>query len=75
LRRQFLRRIRRQDRYQRIAGRDVDQQKAHQRHADDNGDHIDDTPGDIGEHRSPSSSLLPLWEKVAVGGPWPPFFK
>ena len=34
LRRQFLRRVGGQDRHQRIAGRDVHQQEAHQRHAE-----------------------------------------
>jgi hypothetical protein len=28
----------------------VHQQKAHQRHADDDRDHIDDASGDVGEH-------------------------
>ena len=59
--RQFLRRIGRQHRDQRIAGRDVDQQKAHQRHADDDRDHIDDAPGDIDEH---------VWPSVLAVSPW-----
>ena len=50
LRREFLRRVGRQNRDQRIAGRDVHQQKAHQRHADDDRDHIDDAAGEIDEH-------------------------
>ena len=58
LRRQFLRRIRRQDGHERIAGRDVHQQEAHQRHADHDRDHIDDTSGDIGEHEF--TFLLPF---------------
>jgi len=50
---ELLRGIGRQDRDQRITGRDVHQQKAHQRDADDDRNHIDDTPEDIDEHRSP----------------------
>ena len=53
LHREFLRRIGRQDRNQGIAGRDVHQQKAHQRHADDDRDHIDNAAGDIDEHELP----------------------
>ena len=47
---EFLRCIGRQHRDQWIAGRDMHEQKAHQRHADDDRDHIDDTPDDIDEH-------------------------
>ena len=47
---EFLRCIRRQHRDQRIAGRDEHQHEAHQRHAGDDRDHIDDAAGDIGEH-------------------------
>ena len=50
LRGEFLRRIRRQHGDQRIAGRDVHQQEAHQRDADHDRDDVDDTSGDIGEH-------------------------
>jgi hypothetical protein len=50
LRRQFLRRVGGQNRHQRIAGRDVHQQKAHQRHTDDDRNHIDDAASDIDEH-------------------------
>ena len=61
LRRQFLRRIRRQDRYQGIAGRNVHQQKAHQRHADDDRDHIDDTTGNVDEHGITFGSVIASW--------------
>src|SRR5580692_6669148 len=70
LRGEFLRRIGGKDRHQRIAGRDVHQQKAHQRHADDDRDHINDTPEHVDEHRSPFFFLLPLWEKVARSAGW-----
>ena len=63
--RQFLRRIGRQHRDQGIAGRDVHQQEAHQRHADHDRDDVDDTPESVDKHGSPWTSLLPLWEKVA----------
>ena len=68
---QFLRRIGRQYRDQGIAGRDVHQQKAHQRHADDDRDHIDDTAGNIDEHGWPSlSSFSPCgrrWRRRSAG--------
>ena len=47
---EFLRCIRRQDRDKRIAGRDVHQEKAYQRDADDDRDHIDDASDDVDEH-------------------------
>ena len=50
LRREFLRRIRRQHGHQGIAGRDVHQQETHQRDADHDRDDVDDTPGDISKH-------------------------
>ena len=52
LRREFLRRIRRQHRNQGITGRDVHQQEAHQRHADHDRNDIDDTSGDVSKHES-----------------------
>ncbi|MGY3121579.1 hypothetical protein ACVWXQ_005516 [Bradyrhizobium sp. S3.14.4] len=64
LRRELLRGVGRQHGDQRIARRDVHEQKAHQRHADDDRNDIDDAASDIGEHWS-SFFLLPLWEKVA----------
>ena len=56
LRGEFLRRIRRQHRDQRIAGRDVHQQEAHQRHADHDRDDIDDASGDVSKHEFTFSS-------------------
>jgi hypothetical protein len=50
LRGEFLRRIRRQHRDQGITGRDVHEKKAHQRHADHDGDDIDDASGDVSKH-------------------------
>jgi hypothetical protein len=55
---EFLRRIGRQHRDQRIAGRDVNQHEAHQCHADHDRYHIDDAAKDIGEHVGPSGLSL-----------------
>jgi hypothetical protein len=52
LRGEFLRCVRRQYCDQRIAGRDVHQQEAHQRDAEHDWDDVDDTPGDISKHES-----------------------
>jgi hypothetical protein len=52
LRGKFLRRIRRQHRDQRIAGRDVHQEEAHQRDADHDRDDVDDASGDVSKHES-----------------------
>ena len=52
LRGELLRCIRRQHRDQGIAGRDVHQQEAHQRHAEHDRDDIDDASGDVDEHGS-----------------------
>src|SRR5262249_44946217 len=58
-------RIGRQHRQQDVDGCDVHEQEAHQRDADHDRNHIDDAACDIEMHDLLSSSLLPLWEKVA----------
>jgi len=50
LRLQVGRRVRRQDRHQRIARRQVHEQKAHERHADHDRHGVDHTAEKVGEH-------------------------
>jgi hypothetical protein len=43
------------------------QQKAHQRHADDDRDYVDDTPDDVDEHELPCVSQQSNFSFVMAG--------
>ena len=55
---EFLLRVGRQHRDQRISRRDVHEHEAHQRDADDDRDHIDDAAGYVDEHGLPLQVVI-----------------